>query len=63
MKVWVAIARTECSETYVYVFEKEPTNKEVILLVYQEEAAADLEFYEQTVYPRITEQEVRPNDD
>lgn len=43
-KVWIALARTESADTYVYVFNEEPDIESVVWLVMEWEGAGEEEF-------------------
>jgi hypothetical protein len=58
MTVFVAVAVTESSDRYVWVYAKEPTRDEVIERVYELEMCEDLDWYMDTTSVAIYETEV-----
>ena len=58
MNVWTALVETDSSDTYVWVFDYEPTFDEVIRMVWQAEQAEELGWYQDTTNVTIIEQVV-----
>ena len=63
LRVWVAVAKTEDRDTYIYTFDYQPEFEDVIQLVYHTERRKPfqptLKWYEETTDVYIVHREVR----